>query len=212
MEICYDPYFSTVSWRSEVGKLLACQKSNTGSCSQYGVRHEEAAFTTLGAIALTYGLVSGYLNIAGSLLTRYTARIEATQKERLARLTALNERRQLRAELMQLQETVDSCHHRMTLDGRDHLIRILNAARGAGLTLGSCGPVRETPQEWRTKKTIQTSARGTLAQIIQFFVTLQSGDAPMKCHTMSLTHSSDNLFVMSCSLATFSLDVKNPST
>jgi len=174
--------------------------------------HYRYSLTTLLAIVLAYGLISGYLNVTGSLLARYNKHIDAAQKEQLVQLTMRNESIKLRTELTQLQEQLDSHHRRMTLGTKDHLLHILDAARTAQVTLGSCGPVRETPLGWRTKKTIQTTARGSMPQIIQFFSALQTGDTPMKCHTMSLTHQSDGVFSLSCSLSTFSLDVKNPST
>ena len=134
------------------------------------------------------------------------------QREHLAQLEIRSKSNKLRQERAQLQEAIDSHQRRMSLGAKDHLLQILDAARSAHVTLGSCGPIRETPQGWRTKKTIQTTARGTMPHIIQFFSTLQSGDAPMKCTTMSLTHQNDGIFSLNCSLTALSLDVKNPST
>ena len=167
--------------------------------------------TLLVSLFLGYGLLSGYLNLTGSLLARYNKRIDAMQKEQLANISISNDCARLHTELIQLHETVDSYYRRMDLS-QDHLLQILSAARTCQLTLNSCGPIRETPMGWRTKKVIQTSARGTLPQIIQFFTVLQSSDMPMKCHTMSVTQNANGMFSLGCSLSTLSLDIKNPST
>jgi len=163
-------------------------------------------------IFCVYGMKSGYLNPVGLLLAHYNMQIETVQKKQLAAIITRNECTQLHAELAQLHEQFDS-HHRSTECGaKEHLLQILETARQTQLTLGSCGPVRETSQGWRTKKTIQTTVHGTLPQIIQFFSALQSDEIPMKCHTMSMTRDSDGKFSANCTLAALSLDVKNPST
>jgi Tfp pilus assembly protein PilO len=101
---------------------------------------------------------------------------------------------------------------RLAQNEQKNLLFIIQQIRKKGLVLKKYTGQKIKDKTWYNVQPAHYEFSGTLAQIQNFFTSIQTASLPIKCTNLILTHTTHDQFNVACDLSVFILKKLNPPT